>query len=48
MAEVVGWITIAVLALGGLGVLDVTIRVEDHVAGVKTVCVRGAEARNGQ
>ncbi len=43
------WYVILVLfVLESAGVIDITIRVEKHVDGVKTVCLRGPEVKGGQ
>lgn len=41
MAETVGWIVIATFVLGALNVIDLTVDISPHVAGEKTLCIRG-------
>jgi hypothetical protein len=41
MAEGIGWIVIVTFALGALNVIDLTDDISPHVAGEKTLCIRG-------
>jgi hypothetical protein len=48
MAEVLGWTVIWIFILGVFGVVDVEFRIDPHVDGMKTMCIRGKEAADGK
>ncbi|MDO8933540.1 MAG: hypothetical protein Q7U97_14195 [Rhodocyclaceae bacterium] len=48
MADLLAYILVVLFILSACGVIDVTFLVEPHVAGQKTICLRGKEVKDGQ
>lgn len=48
MDELLGWAVIVLFFLHVFKVVDVEVRIDRHVDGMKTVCIRGQEVKDGQ
>ena len=48
MGDAVLGLIFALLILLALNVIDINISVEKHVAGEKTICIRGKEVKDGK
>lgn len=48
MDEMLGWVVIILFCLCMFNVVDVEFRIDRHVDGMKTVCIRGKEVKDGK